>query len=76
LPPLDLIRYRTYIVDVDPDGEALDAVDREVILEVLAEDLAGDCVVLDNLQKTYGYYMAFLILLLFIYTCFATEFLA
>ena len=39
-----------YVVDVDPDGEALDAVDGDVILEVLAEDLAGHRVVHNDLK--------------------------
>ena len=40
----------TYIVDVDPDGGALQGVDELVILEVLAEDLARHHVVEQNLQ--------------------------
>ena len=40
----------TYIVDVDPDGDALHAVDGHIILEVLAEDLAGHHVVQNNLE--------------------------
>ena len=40
----------TYIVDVDPDGDALDAVDGHIILEVLAEDLARHHVVQKNLK--------------------------
>ena len=40
----------TYIVDVDPDGDALHAVDGHIILEVLAEDLARHHVVQKNLK--------------------------
>jgi hypothetical protein len=41
----------TYVIDVDPDGESLDAVDGDVILEILAEDRAGDHVVQNHLKK-------------------------
>jgi hypothetical protein len=41
----------TYVVDVNPDGNALDAVDSDVVLEVLAQHLAGQHVVQHILQK-------------------------
>jgi hypothetical protein len=39
-----------YVVDVNPDGDALGAVDGDVVLQVLAEHLAGHQVVQHNLE--------------------------
>ena len=50
LQPTVQLLSMTYIVDVDPDGGALQGVDELVILEVLAEDLARHHVVEQNLQ--------------------------
>jgi hypothetical protein len=49
-----LHRRLTYVVDVNPDGVALNAVDGDIVLQVLAEHLAGQQVVQHNLkQKKY-----------------------